>query len=241
MIPLRDTIPSRSFPIVTILLIVLNGIVFIFELSLGEHLNTFINIFGIVPARYFHYLSVDTNLFLAFFPFFTSQFLHGGWFHLIGNIWFLWIFGDNVEDHVGHLKFLAFYLFCGLLAGLAHGYTNPGSKIPTVGASGAIAGVMGAYIILYPKARVLTLVPIIFFIQIIELPAYLFLGIWFLIQSFSGVTSLTASQGCCGVAWWAHIGGFAVGALIVLVLFPRKKKKRYWVKDKTEVRDFFDV
>lgn len=241
MIPLRDTIPSRTFPIVTILLIVINGIVFLFELSLGEHLNSFVNFFGIIPAKYFYYLSKDLNIILAFFPFLTSQFLHGGWFHLIGNVWFLWIFGDNVEDHIGHFKFLLFYLACGVLAGLAHVCTNPASEIPTVGASGAIAGIMGAYTILYPRARVLTLVPIFFFIQFIELPAYLFLGIWFLIQSFSGITSLAGDQGCCGVAWWAHIGGFVVGTLSVIFLFPRKKKKRYWVKKDGEIKDFFDV
>ncbi|MFZ5516817.1 MAG: rhomboid family intramembrane serine protease [Candidatus Zhuqueibacterota bacterium] len=237
MFPLRDTIPSATFPFVTLSLIVMNGLVFLLEIALGEHISAFINFFGIIPARYFFHLTNGINVVAMYFPLLSSQFLHGSWFHLIGNLWFLWIFGDNVEDHIGHTRFLIFYLFCGAMAGLAHIYTNPGSNVPTVGASGAIAGVMGAYVFLFPRARVTTFIPIFF---LVEMPAYLFLGIWFLLQSFSGVSSLAANQDCCGVAWWAHIGGFILGALIALVLFPRRKKKRYWVTHKTEVRDYFD-
>jgi len=139
-------------------------------------------------------------------------------------MWFLWIFGDNIEDHLGHFKFLLFYLLCGMAAGLTHIYTNPASPVPTVGASGAIAGVMGAYTILYPRAKVLTLIPFFIFIHFVEIPAFIFLGIWFLIQFFSGTLALTAGDTFTGIAWWAHIGGFVVGIIFVL-LIPGKKKR----------------
>jgi membrane associated rhomboid family serine protease len=225
MIPLRDKNPSMSIPFVTIILIVINGIVFLYEVSLGSQLHGLFVQYAIIPAKYFYQANLGGVAFIErFFPLLTSQFLHGGWFHVIGNLWFLWIFGDNVEDHLGHFTFILFYLFCGVAAGLAHIYTNPSSDLPTVGASGAIAGVMGAYTVLYPKARVLTLIPIFYFIRIVELPAYVFLGIWFLMQSFSGAIALAASGAYGGVAWWAHIGGFAAGAIIVLLFFPRKKR-----------------
>ncbi|MBC8186135.1 rhomboid family intramembrane serine protease [candidate division KSB1 bacterium] len=225
MIPLRDTIPSRTFPYVTILLIIFNGLVFLFEMSLGEYLEDFISIFGIIPANYFSQASQNgLGIITSFFPFFTSIFLHGGWFHVIWNIWYLWIFGDNVEDHFGHSKFLLFYIVCGILAGLAHVYMNPESSVPTIGASGAIAGVMGAYIFLYPRARVLTLIPIFLIFPILHIPAYIFLGFWFLIQFLSGFASLNISGDFGGVAWWAHIGGFVAGLLTVILIFPRKRK-----------------
>ncbi|OHB76929.1 MAG: hypothetical protein A2W31_10370 [Planctomycetes bacterium RBG_16_64_10] len=144
-------------------------------------------------------------------------FLHGGWLHFLGNMWFLFIFGDNVEDRLGHVAYLLFYLFCGVLASVAHLVANPGSTVPTIGASGAIAGVMGAYLLLYPRATVLSIVPIIFFVQIIVLPAPVFLGVWFVLQFLQGTSSLTSAQ-AGGVAWWAHIGGFAVGWLIAWIL-----------------------
>jgi len=163
MIPLRDTIPSRTFPYMTIMLIIINGVIFLFEMSLGKNLNDFVNIFGVIPERYFNlaYIS-EVSPVIRYLPFFSSIFLHGGWFHVLWNMWFLWIFGDNVEDHFGHFKFFLFYMFCGVIAGLAHTYMNPLSPVPTIGASGAIAGVMGAYIVLYPHAKVLTLIPIFF-------------------------------------------------------------------------------
>ena len=165
----------------------------------------------------------DVALITRFIPFFTSIFLHGGWFHVIWNVWFLWIFGDNVEDHLGHLKFLFFYITCGVLAGVAHVYMNPTSMVPTIGASGAIAGVMGAYIFLFPRAKVLTLIPIFLFFPIIHIPAFVFLGFWFLVQFLSGFASLSISGGYSDVAWWAHIGGFMVGLLTVMFVFPRRK------------------
>jgi membrane associated rhomboid family serine protease len=153
-------------------------------------------------------------------PIFTSMFLHGGWLHFLGNMLYLWIFGDNVEDRLGHLRYLVFYVLCGVAAALLHIFTNHGSTLPTVGASGAIAGVLGAYLVFFPGARVLALVPILFFFQLMELPALIFLGFWFVIQFFSGALSL-ASQPVGGTAWWAHIGGFMAG-----VIYAFKFKRR---------------
>jgi len=225
MIPLRDTIPSLRFPIVTILLIVVNSLIFFFEVSLGSSLNKFIYAFGMIPERYFNLTQHHWLSFLdRFYPFFTSIFLHGGWMHIIGNMWFLWIFGDNVEDRLGRKGFLLFYIFCGIVAGFTHAYTNPQSPVPTVGASGALAGVMGAYFIFFPRARVLTLIPIFIFIHFIEIPAYFYLGIWFLFQFLSGAVDLAIrSNTCSGVAWWAHIGGFVTGVLISLPFLKRRK------------------
>ena len=225
MIPLRDTIPSRTFPYMTILLIIFNGLVFLFEMSLGENLEDFISVFGVIPTNYFQLASEEElGVITRFFPFFTSIFLHGGWFHVIWNIWFLWIFGDNVEDFFGHMEFLFFFIACGILAGFAHVYMNPESTLPTVGASGAIAGVMGAYIFLYPRARILTLIPIFLIFPIIHIPAYVFLGFWFLMQFLSGFASLNISGDYGGVAWWAHIGGFVAGLLTVVFILPRKRR-----------------
>lgn len=228
MIPLRDTIPSQHFPVVTILLIIVNSLIFMFEVSLGPNLNAFISYFGMIPKRYFYLTENDWYNFVdRLYPFFTSMFLHGGWLHVIGNLWFLWIFGDNVEDVLGRKNYLFFYILCGLVAGYAHAYTNPESSIPTVGASGAVAGVMGAYFVYFPRSRILTLIPIFFFFHFIEVPAYFFLGIWFLFQFFSGAIDLVVrSDACCGVAWWAHIGGFVVGSSLALLFYRRVKNKR---------------
>jgi membrane associated rhomboid family serine protease len=216
MIPLRDTNRSRTIPFITILFIVLNGVVFLFELSLGRQLTKLFFIFGVVPSHYFSSQYWErTGLLVGLLPLLTSMFLHGGWLHFLGNMLYLWIFGDNVEDRLGHWRFIVFYLVCGLAAALLHIITNPSSKLPTVGASGAIAGVLGAYLVLYPGSRVLTLVPILFFFQLIELPALLFLGFWFVMQFFSGAMSLTAGGDVGGTAWWAHIGGFCAGILFV--------------------------
>jgi len=213
LIPLRDNIPSRTVPFVTYVLIGANVLAFLFELSLGPHLQQFIHIFGVVPVKVTTIISEAPHLLhYAVFPFFTSIFLHGGWMHLLGNMLYLYIFGDNVESALGHFRFLVFYLGCGVAASFAHILFNFGSDIPTVGASGAIAGILGAYFLLFPRAKVVTLLPIFFFIQIVEVPALLFLGLWFLIQFLSGSITLGNSAAAAGVAWWAHIGGFAVGA-----------------------------
>ena len=201
MIPLRDVIPSRTTPYITITISVLNALAWLFELSLPHDvLNEFLTIYGVVPA----YFSTPTLI--------TSMFLHGSWSHVIGNMWYLWIFGDNVEDRVGHGRFIFFYLLCGIAAALGQVAVNPSSMLPTIGASGAIAGVMGAYFVLYPHSRVLTLIPWIF-IQIIELPAITLLGFWFLMQLFSaGAIAVTsASHGSGGVAFAAHVVGFVAG------------------------------
>jgi len=226
MLPIRDTIRSRTYPVVTIGLIIVNSIAFLYELSLGQHLDRFISVFGLIPAKYLHLLERG-DFIISFLPIFTSMFLHGGWFHIIGNMWYLWIFGDNVEDRMGHIRFLVFYVLCGLMAGFAHILTNPNSGVPTVGASGAIAGVMGAYFILYPKARIWTLVPIFFLVQFIEIPAFIFLGFWIVMQFLIGTFSSNLGPLQGGVAWWAHVGGFAAGAALVFVF---RKRQRYLPK-----------
>ncbi len=224
MIPIRDANPSRGFPLVNYLIILVCLLVFIYELVLEPYqLNRFFFSYGIVPIRYFR-LDVARHFDLTeqLLPFLSSMFIHGGWLHLIGNMWTLYIFGDNVEGALGHLRYLLFYLLCGIVASLLHLFTNPFSPIPTIGASGAIAGVMGAYMRLYPGARVLTLVPIFFFIQLVELPAVIFLGLWFIMQFYSGLLSLASGVSQFGgVAWWAHIGGF-IGGMVLLKFFrPR--------------------
>lgn len=225
MIPIRDTIPHRRFPFSMWLIIVLNGIIFFFELSLPEEgLRRLTYLFGVVPERYFQPEWVINQGFLAnYFPFLTSMFLHGGWFHIIGNMWFLYLFGDNVEDCMGHIRFLIFYLLSGIAASLIFVYFDPHSKFPVIGASGAIAGVMGAYFIMFPRSRILTLIPVLFLPYFIELPAVIFLGLWFLLQLFSGTFALVAPEAGGGIAWWAHIGGFIVGIL----LLPIFRKKAY--------------
>jgi len=227
MIPLRDLNHSRTWPFVTVLIISLNGLAFFYELSLGRQLNKLFYIFGVVPSFYFDMRYWESaGVLVGLMPLFTSMFLHGGWLHFLGNMLYLWIFGDNVEDWVGHFRFLFFYLTCGLAAALLHIFTNPQSVLPTVGASGAIAGVLGAYLVLFPGAKVLTLVPILFFFQLIELPALIFLGFWFVMQFFSGALSLTAGQ-VGGTAWWAHIGGFAAGVALILKYRTRSRRRAY--------------
>ncbi len=216
MIPLRDAIRSKNFPVINVLIIVLNGLAFIWELSQGPHLKEAFFLFGIVPVRYSDpEVSVHFTRFQQLIPFLTSMFLHGGFLHLLGNMWFLYIFGDNIEDRLGHFRYLVFYIFCGLASGLIHLFTSWNSKIPTIGASGAISGVMGAYLLLHPRARIMTLIPIFFFFQFVELPAFIFLGYWFLLQLLSaGLTPKNVG----GVAWWAHIGGFVSGLTLVKIL-----------------------
>lgn len=212
MFPLRDAQPSSSRPIVTIVLIVVNVLVFLFEASLEPYsLAHFIETYGLVPAR-FEWRDLG-----------TSMFLHGSWMHLLGNVWFLWIFGDNVEDVMGHGRFVVFYVLCGAAAALGQTVINPASTLPMVGASGAIAGVMGAYIVKFPHARILTLVFILFFITTIEVPALVMLGYWFLIQFFSGVGSIASTEATRGgVAWFAHVGGFVAGVVLLKVMGSKR-------------------
>jgi len=218
-IPLTDHIHRRTFWAFTLLLIVTNVWAFIIELSLGPHLNRFILLNGLIPARYSpaHLLTLPLRLTVA--PIFISMFLHGGWLHLLGNMLFLFVFGRSIEDRFGHLNFLLLYLTSGVAAAVLQIIVSPGSHVPTIGASGAIAGVLGAYFICYPGARITTLIPLLIFFWTVQLPALLLLGYWFLIQFLSGFQMLsiqTATAG--GVAWWAHIGGFTCGVLLALVL-----------------------
>ena len=235
MIPIRDTIPHRRAPVVTWALIAVNVIVFLYELSLEpQDLERLFYLFGIVPARYTHPewaqqigLPMDD-----YWPFLTCMFLHGGWGHVIGNMWTLWIFGDNVEDRMGPGRFLIFYLLTGVLSGLAHWFTNAQSTIPTVGASGAIAGVLGAYFVLFPRSQIVVLLPIFFFPFFFQLPAVLYLLFWFLSQVLSGtVAGLSASQ-VGGIAFWAHVGGFVSGIVLHrLFILPERERPRRFERD----------
>lgn len=240
MIPLRDNIPSRTTPVINYLMIAICGIVFLIQLAEPKDPNrpTLVEKYALIPDRISEpgkeiTIPVEPHLFRLptgevvrgptekiaapsavppLLTLLTCTFLHGGWLHFLGNMWFLYVFGDNVEDRLGHFAYLLFYLGGGVAASLTHFLSQPFSAMPTLGASGAIAAVMGAYMVLYPHARVLTLVPIVIFIQLLWLPAPLFLGIWFLIQVVQGVGSVTVAE-AEGVAWWAHIGGFALGAI----------------------------
>jgi membrane associated rhomboid family serine protease len=218
MIPLRDVIPSRTTPYITVTIIVLNTIAWCVELSMPtDVLPLFLQVYGVVPAH------LDATTFL------TSMFLHGSWMHVIGNMWYLWIFGDNVEDRVGHGRFIVFYLICGVAASVGQVLMDPGSLLPTIGASGAIAGVMGAYFVLYPRSRVLTLIPLVIFWEVIEVPAILLLGFWFLLQLFSaGAIAVTASTGGGGVAFMAHVAGFVCGVGGIFVFRQRRRPDAYW-------------
>jgi rhomboid family protein len=233
MIPLHDDIETQTFPIVNYAIIALNVFAFVLELGMGPELPRFLFQASVVPVLYTgrdHSLSLvelvsttlnpDLGLRVLF-----SMFLHGGWLHLIGNMLYLWIFGDNVEDRLGHFKYLVFYLACGWAASYAHIWASPASRMPSIGASGAIAGVLGAYLTVYPRANVVTLLPLGFFTQIVKVPAPFFLGFWFLQQFLMGALSLgvnTAETG--GTAWWAHIGGFAAGVVLVRVLGGARRR-----------------
>lgn len=219
MFPLRDVIPSRTTPVVTVGLIVVNAALWFLEVSMSRgELSEFLRLWGVVPATF-----VPVTLF-------TSMFLHGSWWHVIGNMWYLWIFGDNVEDRMGHGRFLVFYLLCGVTAAVGQILMIPDSLLPTIGASGAIAGVMGAYLVLYPKSRVLTLVTLVVFYEIIELPAVALLGVWFLMQLVNaGAVAVTAnSAGSGGVAFMAHVAGFVMGAASVFVFRKSSQPDQLW-------------
>jgi membrane associated rhomboid family serine protease len=221
MIPLRDNNPRRGgFPFVNVSIIVANILMFFWQLSLGPRLEGTIASIGFVPSEFF----APGGTAEGTFNILTSMFLHGGWLHLGGNMLYLWIFGDNIEDRMGHARYLVFYLLCGYAAALTHAFFNATSSLPAIGASGAVAGILGAYMILFPRAHVMTLIPFGFFIAMRELPALLVLGLWFVMQLFTGVASIgvaTAQTG--GVAWWAHIGGFVAGLALIFV-FRRKKE-----------------
>jgi membrane associated rhomboid family serine protease len=224
MFPLRDENPSLTVPVVTRGLIVVNTLVFFYELTLGSGLNAFVARFALVPRSFEVALRGPEPLSAAAIPLFTSLFLHGGWTHLIGNMWYLWIFGDNIEDRMGHVRFALFYVAGGVFAGLIHVLTNSGSMLPTVGASGAIAAVLGAYAAAYPRTRVITLLPLFPIFPVVPIPALFVLGFWFLMQFASGTLALGRSM-AGGVAWWAHIGGFTFGYLIMLIVGAASRKR----------------
>jgi len=227
MFPIQDSVPSRSVPVVTRALILINVIVFFFELMLSQNgLEQLLYLFGIVPARFTHPdWSADIDFPAgSYWTILTYQFLHGGWLHIVANMWTLWIFGDNVEDRMGSLRFVIFYLICGSIAGFTQLLTNPDSTIPSIGASGAIAGVLGAYLMFFPTARLIVLFPIVFFPFFFEVPAVLYLLLWFFIQLFSGTATLAGPQEVGGIAWWAHVGGFVSGMLLCR-LFARRRRQ----------------
>lgn len=209
MIPLYDTVRTRKFPLVNILLIAANVLVFLYELQLSPSaLQRFVFAWGLVPVR------LVSEPAAAWVTIFTSMFMHGGWFHLISNMWFLYIFGDNVESRMGGVRYLVFYLLSGVAAALLQTYILPTSQVPTIGASGAIAGVLGAYLVSFPRSRIASLVPILFIFTIIEIPAAIFLLLWFVSQIYSGLFAIQGAN-ASGIAWWAHIGGFVFGMLTV--------------------------
>jgi membrane associated rhomboid family serine protease len=220
MFPIRDTVPIRAFPYTTWFLIILCGIVFLFETTLPrESLEEFMMLFGVVPLEYTRHHRHGLPL-IDYLSFLTTLFLHGGWFHLLGNMWFLKVFGSKVEDSMGHSRFLVFYLISGITASIFYVLMSPRSPMPVIGASGAIAGVMGAYYVIFPRAKILTLIPIFIIPWFVEIPAILFLGWWFFIQLFSGTIATVLPASAEGIAWWEHIGGFIAG--VILVPFFRK-------------------
>ena len=226
MFPIRDTIPSRHLPIATWTLIALNLFFFFRELMLPPAAaDQLMYLFGIVPARFTDPdWASEVGFPSTYLPFLTTMFLHGGWLHVIGNMWALWIFGDNVEDRMGPIRFVFFYLACGVAAGIIHVVTNPGSQVPAIGASGAIAGVMAAYFVLYPRARIVAMFLIVFWPVFFQVPAWVYLGVWFLIQFFSGTLAAAAGVQAAGIAWWAHIGGFATGLLTFWAFLRREPR-----------------
>jgi membrane associated rhomboid family serine protease len=223
-IPLTDHIRRRTFWAFTLLLIVINCWVFFLEYSLGSGLNGFIRQYGLVPARYSPTALASLPISKTALPVILSMFLHGGWLHLLGNMLFLFVFGRSIEDRFGHLPFLMLYVISGLVAAFAQCIVNPDSQVPTIGASGAIAGVLGAYFVCYPGARITTLIPLFIFFWTVQVPAILLLGYWFLIQFVAGLQMLSIQTAAAsGIAWWAHVGGFASGALMALMMRPQRR------------------
>jgi len=222
MIPIRDQIPTRRFPIVNYLLIVANIIVFVLQWLSGPYQESLVYQFALIPQ---HFLVGFTLGDIS--DVFTSMFMHGGLLHLAGNMLYLWIFGDNVEDSMGSVKYLAFYMFGGIIASLTHILTNPGSTIPTVGASGAIAAVLGAYLVLFPRARVLTFIPLGYFMRLTLIPASIVLGLWFVLQLIEGFLSFGGPD-VGGVAIWAHVGGFIAGVVLGKLLSKKSNQEFYF-------------
>ena len=227
MIPLKDTTPRRSFPIITVLLIVANILVFMYQITLPPGAaDAFIKTYALIP-RHIQFALEGRHYSLAqgLLPLFTSMFLHGGLLHILGNMWFLWIFGANVEDRMGPATYLLFYLVCGLVSGVAQLLFSWGGNIPSLGASGAISGVLGAYIVFFPSSRILTLVPLFIIWFMARIPAVIFIGLWFIVQFLSGVGSLNTpgAANTGGVAWWAHVGGFLMGVLLARSTYGRRR------------------
>jgi membrane associated rhomboid family serine protease len=228
MVPIKDTVAHIGFPSITLALIVVNGVIFFFEISIPKDiLENLFYIFGLVPARYTYpkWALIHDLPFDHYFSFVTNMFLHAGWLHILGNMWFLYIFGRTVEEHMGHLRFLIFYLLCGIAANATYFVLDIHSKVPEFGASGAIAGVMGAYIVMFPGSRILTLLFIFFFPFFVELSAFVYIGFWFVLQLLSGTLSFASEAKEGGVAWWAHVGGF-LGGVILIPFFRRRPRPR---------------
>lgn len=220
MFPLYDTVRSHKFPLINLTLILANVLAFLYEIQMDpEALKGFIFTWGLIPS---HFLGDPSS---AWTNIFTSMFLHGGWFHIINNMWVLFIFGDNVEGRMGSIRYLIFYLLGGTAAGLMQTYILPSSDVPMIGASGAVAGVLGAYLILFPRSRIASIVPIFFIFTLIEIPAFIFLMFWFVSQIYSGLFAIQGGGGS-GIAWWAHIGGFIFGVIMVS-FFAIKTKTAY--------------
>jgi membrane associated rhomboid family serine protease len=228
MIPLRDENPTKTFPFVTIIIIAINIFVFIYELSLGSHLEGKIIQFAVIPYNIIHLINIA-----SLFTLVTSLFLHGGLAHIFGNMLYLWVFGNNIEDALGHTRFIFFYLLCGIIASLGHILTALNSKLPVIGASGAISGVLGAYLLLYPRAKVLVLIPFFFFWRIMKVPAMWFLGFWIMLQIIYGTGSFALSDEStkAGVAWFAHIAGFFAGIILIKLLMKNKGKNKAFLYD----------
>jgi membrane associated rhomboid family serine protease len=229
MIPIRNAVPSRDPPVVTWILIAINCLVFLFQDSLSpDELELFLRQFALIPARYSEALDTDLNA-ADILPFFSMMFLHGGWLHLILNMWTLWLFGPTIEDRMGHARYLAFYLACGLTASVAHFMFNPTSIVAALGASGAIAGILGCYMRLFPMARVVVVVPILFIPLFFEVYAYVFISLWFLIQVLQSMMALLLPSASGDVAWWAHVGGFiAAFALSPLLVRSHQGYRPYY-------------
>jgi rhomboid family protein len=223
-IPIGDNVRRTTFWLCTLLIILVNVWAFLYELSLGREVNELVKLYGIIPARYINLQGSVVLKSGGVVAIFTSMFLHGGWLHLLGNMLFLFVFGRSVEDRFGHIKFLIIYFVGGLGGALLHIFLNSGSRIPSIGASGAIAAILGAYFVSFPRARISTIVWLIFFLWRLDLPAVLVLGYWFLIQFLSGYTQTLSIQSATagGVAFWAHVGGFICGLLLALILGPRR-------------------
>jgi membrane associated rhomboid family serine protease len=226
MIPIRDTLPSRRIPWVMWVLLALNAAAFIQELRAGPRIDALLSRFAVIPVQW--QLATPSDLWdwpRLFLALVTAQFLHAGWLHLGANMLYLWIFGNNVEDRLGHARFLLLYLGAGVAAAVSQVFVTPNSAIPMVGASGAIAGVLGAYLLLFPSARVITLIPLGLWWETIEMPAFLFLGLWFLLQWAEGLSTIGQVADVGGVAFWAHIGGFVSGMIGAVVAAPRRRSR----------------